>query len=242
MRPSTKHNRWLDWAGAVSARYRHVAVWPGAAAMSFAQRRSTRIRVLLRHHTTALAAYPRVHLSIQPHVFFQGVWPVGPGRDRIVERRVQSVTRDVVRAEAGSVRSEPVRQLLRPTPAPLATVFRRLYRVDELSRTVRREMSEQHATLFVDRILRTTRRVEDSALPRPAATLRAAPAHSSEPTVEVAATSRPPRPQMPPDTWAARNLPSSATSAGVNVDQITDHVLRQLDHRITAWRERTGRV
>jgi hypothetical protein len=27
----------------------------------------------------------------------------------------------------------------------------------------------------------------------------------------------------------------------VNVEQITDNVLRQLDRRVDAWRERTGR-
>ncbi len=207
--------------------------------MWFAQRRSAPARILLRHQTTAFGIYPQVHLSIQPHVFFNGVWAIAAERERRIERTFQSLSREFQRGVGSElVRHRHERRVVRP----LEMAFRRLYGIDTLSRTVRREISEHSAVLLADRIVHTTRRIEDVAVPRPAAALHAAvTAPPREAGVElqqrVVAPFRPLRQQATSNAVAA-----TAANTNVNVDEITDHVLRQLDRRITAWRERTGRV
>jgi hypothetical protein len=53
------------------------------------------------------------------------------------------------------------------------------------------------------------------------------------------------RRRMGPDWW--RSEPAAprqinSPSAPVNVEQIAETVMRQIDHRVSAWRERTGRI
>jgi hypothetical protein len=42
----------------------------------------------------------------------------------------------------------------------------------------------------------------------------------------------------PTPTWT----PHAGQTAAVNIEQLTDQVMRQMDRRMTAWRERRGRI
>jgi hypothetical protein len=64
-------------------------------------------------------------------------------------------------------------------------------------------------------------------------------------STNVSAEAQELRRRMGPDWWksdptAQRQLHTPA--AAVNVDQIAEKVMRQIDHRVSAWRERTGRI
>jgi len=87
-------------------------------------------------------------------------------------------------------------------------------------------------------IVERTRRIEERALATPRLALRGK---------QIELEARPAARQVPkalsddwwkPEPESARHRPSVPV---LNVDQIAESVLRQLDHRVSAWRERMGR-
>jgi len=99
-----------------------------------------------------------------------------------------------------------------------------------------------HVTETVARVLRTTRRIE---LPPAERT-----SHSFRKTARVLAQ-QPPETAMASAAMARRSDGQSQLEGrwrgqhdgpAINVNNLADQVMRQLDRRLTAWRERTGRA
>ncbi|MGC1421515.1 MAG: hypothetical protein WA815_04150 [Terracidiphilus sp.] len=64
-------------------------------------------------------------------------------------------------------------------------------------------------------------------------------------STSVSAEAQELRRRMGPDWWRADTTAQrqrATPAAAVNVDQIAETVMRQIDHRVSAWRERTGRI
>jgi hypothetical protein len=96
----------------------------------------------------------------------------------------------------------------------------------------------QAAKTTLREIVERTRRVEERALATPRLALR-----SKQIEMEVRAAARQVPKALSDDWWkpepeSTRRHPSGPV---VNVEQIADSVLRQLNHRVSAWRERMGR-
>jgi hypothetical protein len=135
-------------------------------------------------------------------------------------------------------------RVARPTQTPLQLVFRRLVEAGEFMRLKSRETAtETGAHSLIERIARRSQRVEElgarAATPtqtlmvtrRPAAVTIAA-------AVEQAATEFRAEPVVHTAQWGS----NAAPPATINLEQITDQVMRQLDRRVIAARERMGRV
>jgi hypothetical protein len=75
------------------------------------------------------------------------------------------------------------------------------------------------------------------ARPVPMITRRAAPV---EPSAPVAAMPSRPGPREPDAIAAAVRTPPSALPA-LELERVTDHVLRSLDRRLSSWRDRRGK-
>jgi hypothetical protein len=128
--------------------------------------------------------------------------------------------------------------------APRFSVFQRRQHADELTRWHRRSRrTEERVRTIVRQVVRQTARVEERVRGNMALITRqiqtvvpqaistpAAPEHAvaSLPVVSGA-------PITPP-------RPDPMSMPGVNLEQLTDQVMRQMDRRMTAWRERHGRI
>jgi hypothetical protein len=113
----------------------------------------------------------------------------------------------------------------------------------------RREMSlvhrsalriEEHAMrVLAKEIVQRSRRVEERISVRTKFIQRGATSDGAPQRMQTGA-----RPDGP-EWWKAepaRHAPRQAAMPAMNMDQITETVLRQLDHRVGAWRERMGRM
>lgn len=102
-----------------------------------------------------------------------------------------------------------------------------LYTEQRNSRSLLRELSER------------TRRIEERVRVEKRLVIRE---HGS---TNISAEAQELRRRMGPDWWrgdATAQRQRATPAAAVNVDQIAETVMRQIDHRVSAWRERTGRI
>jgi hypothetical protein len=90
---------------------------------------------------------------------------------------------------------------------------------------------------LVKRVLRQNRRIEEQVAPSQTVLLR----RSAPPAREAHFLEAPPAPQARPTgmntAWTAMPI-----QPGLNINQITDEVVRQLDSRLVAARERFGKI
>jgi hypothetical protein len=116
---------------------------------------------------------------------------------------------------------------LKTTTESNSANYQTLYTEQRHSRSLLRELSER------------TRRIEERVRVEKRLVLRE---HGSR---SVSAEAHELRRRMGPDWWRADTTAQrqhSTPAAGVDVDQIAEKVMRQIDHRVNAWRERTGRI
>lgn len=108
-----------------------------------------------------------------------------------------------------------------------SAAYQTLYSEQRHSRSLLRELSER------------TRRIEERVRVEKRLVARE---HGS---TNVSAEAQELRRRMGPDWWrsdASAQRQRATPAAAVNVDQIAETVMRQIDHRVSAWRERTGRI
>jgi hypothetical protein len=123
-------------------------------------------------------------------------------------------------------RSPMLLELMTTTEANSAA-YETLYTEQRHSRSLLRELSER------------TRRIEERVRVEKRLVLR------ERGSTNVSAEALELRRRMGPDWWRADTTAQrqhATPAAAVNVDQIAETVMRQIDHRVSAWRERTGRI
>jgi len=140
-----------------------------------------------------------------------------------------------------------------PVQTLLHLVFQRLHQTDEFIRLRSPERIIDGAQTLARRVARQSQRVEEMTSGPTALVTRQMPtltAHQAAATVMTAeqATIRGMTEQTtggfpaPPTVHTASWRPNAAPMAAVNIEHITDQVMRQMDRRMTAWRERRGRI
>jgi hypothetical protein len=132
-----------------------------------------------------------------------------------------------------------------PGQAPLQLVLQGHQRIDAFTRWHHSSNRAEARVLTIARqVVRQTQRVEERAPGSMAlitrqtqATVRQA---TSTPvtTTEHMAASQPGIASVPTHPWMTNPSPMPA----INMEQLTDQVMRQMDRRMTAWRERRGRI
>ncbi|HEU0139788.1 MAG TPA: hypothetical protein VFQ79_08765 [Bryobacteraceae bacterium] len=217
-----KGNRWLAWARAIRERRGLPQLRRAPLAMRFVSRLRT---LVLVHHktmrevsTTSISYHDAATVSLFPRIdlHFTNLYST------VLAQRFQ--TAGAVTVEPGVLRTgfsggghRTANDFAIPLPHYLAGL---------------------HTHVSVQRVIERTRRVEHRMPPAS----RILPQVAMKPVEAAAANGRGASiPVTGRTSDDATRFRPSAAPAQINVEQITDHVLRQLDHRLLAWRERTGR-
>ncbi len=253
--------RWAAWARALAERFRAGRLRGVGAALLFERRagrgasdvlrqerveRVERIERVRERLATMLFA-PRLHLTIAPLLRLGGAATARPilrstalSNDAAVEKsgvavppafhrdRAPALARALMRCGPGALPPGPALTLARARQrVPLALAAEPLALAGRVAARGRRE---------------------ETALPRPAATLhRSSPAAPpSEVEAEISAHSGRSRRRAPSAGVAGTALAAAAAAplavAPGELDRLTEQVVRRIDRRMAAWRERTGRV
>ncbi|MFC1475870.1 hypothetical protein ACFLQW_02585 [Candidatus Zixiibacteriota bacterium] len=129
------------------------------------------------------------------------------------------------------------------SPPPRTTVLQRSPVIESIQMRYRANMTHESTHALVRRATHLSERV-DKAIVKPASLVMR---HVSPVTVppEINATASQERTTRLP---AKSGIPTSPEVGNIGqvpaayLNQLTDHVLRQLDRRVSAWRERTGKT
>lgn len=215
-------NRWLAWARAIRERRGLPQLRRAPLAMRFVSRLRT---LVLVHHktmhegsTTPVSYHDAASVSLFPRIdlHFTNLYSTVFAQ-RFQMAGTAAIERGVLRTGFSGGGHRTANDSAALPPYSLAGL---------------------HTHVAVERVIEQTRRVEYRMPPAS----RILPQVAMKPVEAAAANGRgasmPVTGRTPDD--ATRFRPPAAP-AQINVEQITDHVLRQLDHRILAWRERTGR-
>jgi len=123
---------------------------------------------------------------------------------------------------------------------PIDLVFQRLFRSEEQTRRIESSITRQSGAVLLQRLDQQSQRIEAAGSASAALTTRHMPQFtdskitSSHASSGSAATNR----AVDQSTWPEVNRPMPP----MNIDVLTDQVMRQLDRRIIAARERMGKI
>lgn len=244
-------DRWSRWAESLASRHGAISRAGAPAPMTFAAS-GVVARILRERWISSINLYPTVRLSVRqilgqiPHFsgptlnrlrneILQADQPprmsvIGAGQQTIYRRRPISAR------FAEGIR-EP-RHVARPGGSPLDRVFLRLNGADDLLH------SRGRIALAQETVYATTRRIIENAQRTEGRTARPAGGPSfvfkrtapSSMAVDRSELSDEPGFAGQRAGHLSRGLPA------VDVNQLTDQVIRQIDQRATAWRERMGKI
>jgi hypothetical protein len=141
--------------------------------------------------------------------------------------------------------TKDVEKLKLRSPSSLQLVFQRLQCADASTEPGMTSLLQQRVTDLAVRVVRQTERVESRAAASPTRVLTRPAALTQQHLItpvfstEHRAEGMPMAFNQPTGAWAGRN---SAQPPGVDMDEITEQVMRRIDSRVVAMRERLGQV
>ena len=216
-------SRWLVWAGVVTRRFAAPSRYRRGLRLEQLRRRTSVV-------TRRMAWTPTIAVNVS--LSRADTWVTERGeREALTLGSPWHARPDT----DGPVRTSPTAGWA--LPAAVATA--NAWPGEHIRLQTRRLIAEQVARALVRRVSARTDRVEtrqagrDLVLAAPAATA-ARPRALAEPELEPT----PMMARLSSSPWSGRE----PVPPPLNVDRIADHVLDQLDRRVTAWRERVGRA
>lgn len=251
-RQGTPADRWLRRAAEFRARWLRSALPSRRPHLEFLRRASVSYNVSQRWQEILFHFYPQIHLVMQPLIREAS----GPGqRAETVQGSGRIAPREILVGRpwpkaawfgaSGGVSSQT-------TPYPANHVSPDSDSIDHVTAlakwlcrytTLRSETSESSLELNVRRLTHQTQRVEEShprtpemVIYRPAAAANAAERRDISESERI---------QRPEQVWhIASEAPRARAAAtpSVSIEQLTEHVIRQIDSRVIAMRERMGRI
>lgn len=251
-RRGTPADRWLRQATGLRARWLRTALRSYLPHLEVLRRASVIYNVSQRWQEFVPQFYPQIHLVIQPLIREA----LGPGqRAETVRGRCSIAQQEILAGRpwpkaawfgaSGGTNSQA-------TPYPVSrvsaepdsiehatTLAQRLRRCT----TRRREESESSLELNVRRLTHQTQRMEESHPRAPQMMMRrpAAAADAAE-RQDIAESKQIQRPEQRWHTASEAPRARAAATPSVSIEQLTDHVIRQIDSRVIAMRERMGRI
>jgi len=245
-------DRWDRWAERLIWRHSRMLASFGALAMAVLGRRALRYLLNERWNVLSQRFYPRITLAFQPIIrrtqLREGERWLFPlrGVARLMQRRVTSQDSILSAPHHRSPSSRMgEREIVVRSPA-LHFIFQRLHHLIEFSRKHQQdELALQNISTRVRRVVRQLQRVEEQRIDAPLALVTrqstALPARQSEAWIE---SRKPTAPDV--DGTRAKRIGTSThnmpVSQPLNIEALTDQVVQQIDRRITAWRERMGKI
>lgn len=264
-RAGARANRWLGWAQSLFERRSRVVAGRRILLLAFLQPAAARPPVCERWLQAAQRISPQIHLSIGP--ILGALQPAGRFGTVIMERRMargetpssRSVPNpgEMVMVE----RWEKALQIIRggrmadPAPGlqtivlekernagrrPLERVFARAGAgetsgMTDVHRTVRETPPAERNVGIVQRVVEERRRVEEPAR-------RTLIVREQRDASRVAAAAQETVVQSPRGLQVGAQGMFRTDASSIDLEQLTDRVVRNIDNRIIAHRERTGRL
>ena len=240
---ATPGHRWLDWARSLVEGYEHITARYRTPAMAF-------VRPLMLYHmlrerwlVSSRRFYQQMRLIIYP-ILRDTVWRQRFSVEQIhstssVENRLNTRFLTGVLSTGHEFIFPKMRAEWR-VPAlhiPLPIVFQRLRQIEEVIKTYRWELtSQKNALPFVHRIFQQTQRTEKNTINMSVFYALRKPGIRDHQSSSLPTTKRSRSIVEEPggqDTLESKSL---------NLEVLTNQVIKQIDRRIIAWRERMGKI
>lgn len=260
-RPPTAVGRWSHWARSMSGRHRQVVSKHRFAVMTLLRRTVPLYFSSHRWELKAWSIFPRINLAIdvRPQAFVFKTSPLSKAAQaqrvlqinndrfevkRLVEKSLELQQARRVRQERsdnGTAIGRTERETIVVTP--LNRVFRRL--VVRESETHMKAVVRTEALNIVRRVTEERRRVEERTQTATVLRQQQPVSLSQEQMNEL--TGRSTNGTSALDRFgsnvrSADAMPPSFMTPNLNLQQLTDHVIRQIDDRIIAHKERMGKL
>ena len=248
-------DRWTSWAQSVSARHERFMIRRGYLVMTLLEPLRMSVAINQRRENFALSLFPRIQVSVgtilqqiapaQFRSFVQNSSLVAGGDRhewRLLKQSVQSnnalnlshSTTTLNLKELNAI-VEAHQEVKKFSQSPVARLFARVQREHHGVVMLQKLLIEHDRRTIAERVEREHSRVEQrrhTDIVIRQQNLPSTPAEEQqnvtlEKQVVTARTHTHSWPDKPPE---------------INVDQLTEQVIRKIDHRITAYRERLGRA
>ena len=261
-------DRWTTWARSLAERHERFTARQGLLVMTLLEPLRMSVSINRRFESFAFAVFPKIRVSIgeilneighqqfasfplfHSSVLFPGINSV-TRMTRIKERSAFGATHAqftlverVTDQRTSELTTHQRRELLghthaihinpRVTQSPVLRVFAR-FEQREQGVMLKKLLYENESQRVIERVTREHLRVEQrtrgdmviKTQPRPAAVVEDRRRELETQFVSTAKTRGPSWPEKTPE---------------INIEQLTEQVIRKIDHRITAYRERLGRA
>lgn len=265
---SEKNNRWSLWARSIAGRHLRFTQRRESLALVLLRLRSQLHIVRERWSFTTRLIQPRLHLAINAVLTptRKGLKAEGPflctlaplrektysTTSRLLsephkEVRSERTTREINRSRTLLNERSRLQTQLETSKSPLTFVFERINQSKTAEVLVRQQVRS-----IVERVTLQSRRNETMLIANNTLIARQmssaqtlAPQPRVMKTVSEHTRVLEKTTQAAPVTTVVETAPwlqDKVSVAGLNIDQITDQVVKQLDHRVVAARERRGRI
>ena len=251
-RSFARENRWLNWAQSLADRHSRVGANRRGLSLTFLQPARTPLFSCERWSRAAWTIAPQINLSISRILRF--LQPSGEDesagmqmRERrgktIVERRGESprmVAVEHIEGLAANLRAFVAERRSDALQNPLQRVFARAM-AEESGETATTSRA-QRETLILEQSLRITRRVVDERRRVEEQMRRTIVAREQRSASRTSAAAQETVSQSPRGSRVAAQGLAQTTAPVIDIEQLTDRIVRNIDSRIIAHRERMGRV
>jgi hypothetical protein len=236
-RSGTCDNRWLGWAQSLADRHSRIAVNHRGSSLTFMHPATTLPLYCEQWRRAAWTITPQINLSIGPILrLFQRAHGREASNEHRTERHRAPLEYPVTNTQAFIVerRSSTWQR-------PLQRVF--AFAMFEEAGEARPVSRARHETLPVERSLQVVRRVVDERrrVEEPTRRTLVAREHRSMPRIEAAVAPETVM-QSPRGLRVGAQGMMQTTAPSIDINQLTDRVVRNIDSRIIAHRERMGRL
>lgn len=244
-------NRWDRWAKRLIRRHARMLARLGALALTLAGRGALRYLINERWKVLSQRFYPKIRLAIQPtqrrtapqvSIALASHYSSPSSRTCEAPSQVSIALASIDRSQSSRTPEMEivVRSML------LQSILQRLYHVNEFTR--KREQSElkqQNVRILVQRVVRQTQRVEERVAGTLALIARQRSGFAARQSVAATESWK----ATTPDLHSTRGKGAGTRMQNtleppppVNIEALTNQVVQQINRRMTAWRERMGKI
>lgn len=252
-------DRWTNWARALTERHERVMTRRGPLVMTLLEPLRMAVSISRRRENFGLSLFPRIRISIGPilqqldreefHSLIQKssltavgshqALRSGPGPARFVSfiyntNQTATVSNSATRnfSEANAV-TEQHHELTELLQSPVARLFARTQRSYHAVTWLKKLLVQNESQTIAERVVHEYSRVEHRRQRDLVIRKQSAPAAVTQ--AQQSALEQ----QFAPESAHNRFRPEKPLE--INVEQLTEQVIRKIDNRITAYRERLGR-
>ena len=252
-------DRWTNWARALTERHERLMTRRSPLVMTLLEPLRMAVSISQRRENFNLSVFPRIRISIGPILQqlgreeFQSLfqkssltafgnhqaWRSEPGPARFVSfsyntNQTATVSNGTTQnfSESNPV-TEQRRELTELLHSPVARLFARTQRSYHAVTWLKKLLVQNESRTIAERVVQEHSRVEHRRQRELVIRKQTAPAAATQ--AQQSALEQ----QFASERANTRFWPDKPPE--INVEQLTEQVIRKIDHRITAYRERLGR-